>query len=98
MKIEFCKSIEVESEVDITAKDIAIALEELFAEAGRTVEFSATDTRRRFGVRQFVLGALRSLSAVSDEMIAALMPMQREMTAFELRKLADRFQVREGVE
>jgi hypothetical protein len=96
MKVEFCKSIEVESEVDITAGDIAAALEELFVEAGRSMEFSATDTSRRFGVRQFVVAALNSISAVSDEMIASLMPPQRELIAVELRKLAERFNTRLG--
>jgi hypothetical protein len=94
MKVQFSQSIDVESEIDITAQDVAKAVQELFAEAGYAIEFDATEGGRRFSVRQFLNASLACLTAVSDEMIAALTPQQRDRMAAELRALGERFHPR----
>lgn len=96
MKVEFSKSIDVEGEVDITAEEIAAAVEELFAEAGRRMEFEQTQRGRAFGVLQFINAAHSCLKAITPEMIADIKPGGRIAIADALRTLAERFHPRLG--
>jgi len=92
MKVEFCKSIDVEAEVSIDINDITSALTEHVEHAQKAVEFKGNSERgRSFAVQQFVTEVYQCLAATNDEMIEAIQGSGRKVIADALRKQANRF-------
>jgi hypothetical protein len=92
MKVAFCKSIDVESEVSIDTEDITNALSEQIQEAEeRAGNESLNQRQRSFPLGQFLSSVVHCLSAVTDEMIKAMTPENRRMIANALQKQVDRW-------
>lgn len=83
MKVEFCKSIDIESEVNITVEDITEALRESLGEA--------KDSDREHLTLRFLSDTVSCLRAVDDRMIGRLTPKQCQLIANALREQVTRY-------
>ncbi len=92
MRVEFCKSIEVEAEVQISVDEITQALAE---ECGEALATSAskheTDRSKVFTATRFISDVLQCLGAVSAPMIEGIREPHRALIAYHLRKQAARY-------
>jgi hypothetical protein len=91
MKVQFCKTVEVESEVHITSEDITEALQEMLRDAEQRMNPGTTERQKAFAVQQFVSSIHSCLAAVTSEMIAQIKPQHRELISNALLGQADRF-------
>jgi hypothetical protein len=90
VKVPFCKTVDVQSEVTIDIDDITSALNDAL---GVTVDGTTTAYDHKARRRVFpVLNAVHQcLTAITDEMIADTKPAARLTIASALRKLATRY-------
>jgi hypothetical protein len=94
VKVEFCKTVEVESEVEIDTDDIVRAVEDLYNNCVAVMDGETTIRQKSFAVGQFVTAVYQCLQGVPDRMILQLKPSQREIIANALLAQADRFSVK----
>jgi hypothetical protein len=88
VKIPFCKTVDVESEVTIDIDDITSALNDALVDAQRA---TGNERQRVFPVLQLLNAVHECLTAITDEMIADTKPAARLTIASALRKLATRY-------
>jgi hypothetical protein len=87
VKVEYSKTVEIEGEVHVTVEDIRAALRESLSVA--TGEPGVPLSRRE--ICKFASHVYECLSAVTDEMIAAVQPTNRTVIADALEKEAARW-------
>lgn len=92
MKIEFCKTVEVESVIDIGVDDITSALYDSLASAVEAAghEASSDDCKVR-RLLHFINSAYQCLSSVTVDMIDLLPESPRKIIAQRFREQADRY-------
>ena len=92
MKVQFCKSVDVEGEVEVSVEDITNALDDALIDAAETQGSDiANDRTKRFLVHKFIGDVHKCLRGTTDAMISKCDDDTREMIAKRLREQADRW-------
>ncbi len=91
MKVEICKSVEIETEVIVDIVDIATALHESLSQCESQFDPDRQDKHRTRGLLLLVSSIHECLSAVKPEMIDQLRIDQRLMIYDALKPLVERF-------
>jgi hypothetical protein len=92
MKVAFCKSVDVESEVNIDVDDITTALQESLNDAELTRRHAGESPRfKTLTVWRFVSSVYQCLKGVTDEMIESIPENNRKIIADAIREQADRY-------
>lgn len=90
--VDICKSVEVETEVNVDVDDITAALaESLDSVTERYAEKNEQDTAKARELMGFINSVAQCLKAVTDEMIADTRYSNRDLIANALREQAQRW-------